>query len=76
MPLAADAKLQPAPERLGLTLEDCDFYHMVDIPGHGLVKGQWDLRGREADYLGAVPLNGRSVLEIGPASGHLSFWME
>lgn len=76
MPFAADAKLHPAPERVGLTLADCDFYHTVDIPGHGVVKGQWDLRGREADYLGATPLNGRSVLEIGPASGHLSFWME
>ena len=76
MPFAADAKLKPAPVRLGLTAADCDFYHTVDIPGHGLVKGQWDLRGREADYLGAVPLQGRSVLEIGPASGYLSFWME
>jgi len=76
MPLAADAPLKPAPERLGLTLADCDFYHTVDVPGHGVVQGQWDLRGKEADYLGDVKLDGRSVLEIGPASGHLSFWME
>ena len=69
-------KFQPAPVRSGLTLADCDFYHSVDIPGNGTVAGQWDLRGREADYLGHTPLSGRSVLEIGPASGHLSFWME
>ena len=73
---ATRGKFQPAPTRAGLSLADCDFYHTVDVPGHGVVKGQWDLRGAEADYLGHAALNGRSVLEIGPASGHLSFWME
>lgn len=34
------------------------------------------LRGHEADYLGHVNLAGKRVLEIGPASGHLTFWME
>src|ERR1700761_3537640 len=76
MPVNPNGKFQPAPERTGLSLADCDFYHTVDLPGHGVVQGQWDLRGREADYLGHTPLAGKSVLEIGPASGHLSFWME
>ena len=76
MPAKPRAKFQPAPVRTGLTLQDCDFYHSVDIPGRGAVQGQWDLRGREADYLGHTPLAGKSVHEIGPASGHLSFWME
>jgi hypothetical protein len=76
MPVNPNGKFQPAPARTGLALADCDFYHTVDIPGHGVVQGQWDLRGREADYLGHTPLAGQSVLEIGPASGHLSFWME
>ena len=76
MPVNPNGKFQPAATRTGLSLADCDFYHTVDIPGHGVVQGQWDLRGREADYLGRTPLGGRSVLEIGPASGHLSFWME
>jgi len=76
MPVNPSGRFQPAPTRTGLELEECEFYHTVDIPDHGPVDGQWDLRGREADYLGHVPLAGRSVLEIGPASGHLSFWME
>lgn len=76
MPVDISGQFQPAPHRRGLDLADCDFYHTVDIPGHGVVHGQWDLRGREAEYLGHVRLAGRSVLEIGPASGHLSFWME
>jgi SAM-dependent methyltransferase len=55
---------------------DCIFYHVMEIPGHGLVEGQWDLRGGEDDYLGRTNLNGRRVLEIGPASGYLTFHME
>jgi SAM-dependent methyltransferase len=56
--------------------DECLFYHTVDMPGWGTVKGFWDLRGSEAEYLGNVDFNGRRVLEIGPASGHLTFFME
>src|SRR5262249_47749227 len=58
------------------SLDDCYFYHTMELPGHGLVRGEWDLRGREAAYLGHVPLAGRRVLEVGTASGHLCFAME
>jgi SAM-dependent methyltransferase len=58
------------------SLDDCYFYHTVDLPGLGLVEGDWDLRGRESTYLGGVELAGRRVLEIGPASGHLTWFME
>jgi hypothetical protein len=56
--------------------EDCLFYHTMDIPGYGLVEGQWDLRGKEADYLGNVALEGKRVLEMGTASGYLCGYME
>jgi SAM-dependent methyltransferase len=69
-------KIDRAEVRRGLAVGDCDFYHTVDVPGHGVVAGQWDLRGAEAAYLGGIALQGRSVLEIGPATGHLGFWME
>lgn len=62
--------------RLVEAIEDCHFYHAMDIPGHGFVPGAWDLRGREEEYLGGVSFAGRRVLEIGPASGHLTFHME
>lgn len=58
------------------SVEDCYFYHTMDIPGHGLVHGEWDLREREASYLGHVELKGKRVLELGTASGHLCFAME
>lgn len=52
------------------------FYHSMDIPGYGCAIGQWDLRGNENAYLGNVPLSGKTVLEFGPASGGLTFYME
>ena len=52
--------------------EDCLFYHTVDIPGHGVVRGQWDLRRQVDTYLGGYRFAGKRVLEIGPASGFLT----
>ena len=56
--------------------DDCYFYHVMEIPGHGLVGGEWDLRAGVDDYLGGVDLSAQRVLEIGPASGFLTFHME
>jgi 2-polyprenyl-3-methyl-5-hydroxy-6-metoxy-1,4-benzoquinol methylase len=63
-------------QRATPAFDDCYFYHSMSLPGHGEVKGQWDLRGREKEYLGQVDLAGKKVFEIGTASGHLCFWME
>lgn len=65
-----------APPRDIKDLTECRFYHTMEIPGHGLVEGEWDLRGREHDYLGGVDLRDKRVLEMGTASGYLCFWME
>jgi SAM-dependent methyltransferase len=55
---------------------DCTFYHTMDIPGFGLQTGQWDLRGRFDEYIGNIDLRGKSVLDVGCASGFLSFSAE
>jgi SAM-dependent methyltransferase len=55
---------------------DCHFYHTMEVPGHGLMNGEWDLRAGVDDYLGRVAFAGQRVLEIGPASGFLTFEME
>ena len=56
---------------------DCYFYHTMELPGHGVIEGlDWDLRGRVDEYLGNVDFAGQRVLEIGPASGFLTFEME
>lgn len=57
-------------------LEDCFFYHSMDLPGIGLVPAHWDLRGRFDDYVGGVDVAGKSVLDIGTATGFLSFEAE
>jgi SAM-dependent methyltransferase len=56
--------------------DKCYFYHVMEIPGHGIVGGEWDLRDGVQDYVGSVELSGKRVLEIGPASGFITFHME
>ena len=58
------------------SVDDCDFYHTTDIPGIGTVEGSWDLRSGVDEYLGKFDFSGKRVLEIGPASGFLTFHME
>jgi hypothetical protein len=48
----------------------------MEVPGLGLVKGEWDLRPGVRAYLGNVELRGKRVLELGTASGYLCFEME
>ena len=59
----------------GITPEDCSFYHAADLP-EGELPGAWDLRGRERLYMGDVEVAGGRILELGPASGHLTRWLE
>lgn len=74
-----EAPMQPAPVSLvaprSPAREDCFFYHSFTLP-EGEVEGVWDLRGNPRSYLGEVEFKGRTVLEVGPASGYLSFHME
>lgn len=72
--MAADSLYATPP--VGVREEDCYFYHAIDVPGHGTVGGDFDLRGGADAYLGGIELSGRRVLEIGPASGFLTFHME
>src|SRR6266849_6170122 len=55
---------------------DCFFYHTMDLPGFGEVRGHWDLRGRFNEYIGRVDLTDKSVIDVGAATGFLSFAAE
>jgi hypothetical protein len=57
-------------------LNECVFYHSMDLPGLGTVEGQWDLRGRFDEYIGGIDVNGKTFLDVGAASGFLSFEAE
>ena len=72
---AASGPAYAEPRAVG-DIADCHVYHSMDIAGAGEVTGDWDLRGGEDAYLGRVDLAGARVLEIGPASGFLTFHME
>ena len=56
--------------------DECFFYHTTDVPGHGVVVGQWDLRGQFENYTGGLDFRGKRVLDIGTASGFLAFSAE
>ena len=58
------------------SLEECSFYHFTDLPGYGTVGNTWDLRATIDDYLGRFDFAGKRVLDVGAASGFLSFHME
>jgi hypothetical protein len=61
--------------RASITLEDCDFYHSVELP-QGRQEGVWDLVSRFDDYVAHEALGGRSLLDVGTASGFLTFEAE
>ena len=65
-----------APPRFVDRLEDCFFYHAMELPGLGLVPAHWDLRERFDEYIGGVEIAGKSVLDVGTATGFLSFEAE
>jgi SAM-dependent methyltransferase len=70
-----ESELYAAP-RVVDDLEECWFYHTMDVPGHGTVHGHWDLRRTVGTYLGNVDFAGKRVLDVGCASGFLSLHVE
>jgi len=65
-----------AEPRVVADLSECFFYHTMTLPGFGEVHAHWDLRGRFDEYIGGVDLKDKSVIDIGTATGFLSFEAE
>jgi len=60
-----------------ISLDDCWFYHVQDLPGLSKpTKGVFDLRESVDEFLGKVDFKNKTVLELGPSSGYLTFHME
>jgi SAM-dependent methyltransferase len=57
-------------------VDECYFYHHMDLPGLEEVGRGWDLRKTIDDYLGHFDFHGKRVLDVGTASGFLTFEME
>lgn len=57
-------------------ITSCAFYHFMDLPGIGEVGDHWDLRKTIDDYFGHFGFSGKRALDVGSASGFLTFEME
>jgi len=58
------------------SIDECYFYHTMDVPGHGVVEGEWDLRPNIDSYLGGQTFTGQRLLDVGAANGIISFHAE
>jgi hypothetical protein len=58
-----------------IPFEECYWYTTMDLPGHGVIPGEWDL-GDFDQYIGNFDVAGRTLLDVGSASGYLSFEAE
>jgi SAM-dependent methyltransferase len=72
-PIPPDLLASP---RIVTDLDECFFYHTMDLPELGTIHAHWDLRGRFDEYIGGVDVAGKSVLDVGTATGFLSFEAE
>lgn len=56
--------------------EGAYFYHTIELPELGVMEGDWDLRQTAKDYLGRQDFSECRCLDIGAATGFLTFYME
>lgn len=57
-------------------VEDCGFYSTMRYPSGYEAVGEWELEPNLDRYTGRQHWLGKSVLEVGPASGQITFWLE
>jgi SAM-dependent methyltransferase len=76
MPSALPDEIYVSPPNPLPALDECSFYHTLDLPGLGVQLGSWDLRQSYDAYLAGHVFTGQRVLDIGTASGALAFEME
>ena len=52
------------------------FYHTIEFPDGSTAEGHWDICGRFDQYIGRYPIKGKTVLDVGTATGFLAFSAE
>jgi SAM-dependent methyltransferase len=65
-----------AEPRIVTDLSQCQFYHAMDLPGGQFGRGNWDLRNSFEKYTANIDFAGKRVLDVGTASGFLTFEAE
>jgi len=56
--------------------EECVFYHSITYPDGEQVESAWDIRDYFDSYIGGYPVKGKTLLDVGTASGFLTFHAE
>jgi len=59
-----------------ISLDDCEWYHIMEIPGVGLTEGVFDVREDIGNIFGNLDFKDKKVLNLGPSTGYLSFEAE
>ncbi len=59
-----------------ISLDDCEWYHIMEIPGVGLTDGIFDVREDINNIFGNLDFKNKKVLNLGPSTGYLSFEAE
>ena len=64
------------PPSENISLDDCEWYHIMEVPGIGLTDGIFDCRDDIDNILGNLDFTGKKVLNLGPITGYLNFEAE
>ena len=59
-----------------ISLDDCEWYHIMEVPGIGLVDGVFDCREDIDNIFGNLDFKNKKVLNLGPITGYLNFEAE
>lgn len=64
------------PSSDNISLDDCEWYHIMEVPGIGLTKGVFDCREDIDNIFGNLDFKNKKVLNLGPITGYLNFEAE
>ena len=59
-----------------ISLKDCEWYHIMEIPGIGLTDGVFDVREDIDNIFGNLDFKDKKVLNLGQSTGYLNFEAE
>lgn len=59
-----------------ISLDDCEWYHIMEVPGIGITNGVFDCRKDIDNIFGNLDLKNKKVLNLGPITGYLNFEAE
>lgn len=71
-----DPRFVPVAPWAPAPLAECFFYHTMSYPDGEVVPSAWDIGSHFDSYIGHYPISGKTLLDVGTASGFLTFRAE